>query len=166
MKYTADVCDSNESLIDSGSIRILSPIFKSYGKKNNISGQILTVKAFEDNSLVRASLELPGEGRVLIVDGAASDRCALLGGSLAKLAEINGWSAVIVYGCIRDSHEIMQCNIGVWALATNPKKSKKMGIGIVGEILNIRGTRVCNEEYCIADKDGVLISSVHHDKLD
>ena len=52
MKYTADICDSNEKLIDAGDIRILNPVFKPYAKKKHIYGQILTVKVFEDNSLV------------------------------------------------------------------------------------------------------------------
>ena len=166
MKYTSDICDSNEKFIDTGLIKILNPIFKSYGGKNNISGQILTVKTFEDNSLVRSSLELPGNGMVLVVDGAASHRCALLGGTLGKLAETNGWSGVIVYGCIRDSHELIKCDIGVWALATHPKKSKKMGVGIVGEYVDIEGVRINNKEFCIADNDGILISSVHYRELD
>jgi len=165
MKYTADICDSNEKFLESGKIRVLSPVFKSYGKKKFISGEILTVKAIEDNSLVRSSLELPGNGRVLIVDGAGSERCALLGGALGKIAENNGWSGVIVYGCIRDSHEIIQCDIGVWALATHPKKSKKKGVGTVGDVIEIRGARIFSEEFCIADEDGILISSVHCDKL-
>jgi regulator of ribonuclease activity A len=165
MKHTADICDSNEKLIDSGEIRILSSIFKPFGKKKFISGQILTLKAIEDNSLVRSTLELSGKGRVLVVDGAASQRCALLGGSLGKLAEENGWEGVIVYGCIRDSHELLKCNIGVWALSTHPKKSKKMGTGTVGQVVDIGGTRIFNEEFCLADGDGILISSISYDNL-
>ena len=160
MKYTADICDSNEKLIDAGDIRILSPVFRPFAKKQHMSGQILTVKAFEDNSLVRSSLEQQGEGRVLVVDGGASNRCALFGGALGKLAEKNDWLGVIIYGCVRDSHEIIQCNIGVWAIGTNPRKSKKMGFGEVGEAIDIRGTRIYNNEFCIADDDGILISSI------
>ena len=33
----------------------------------------------------------PGNGRVLVVDGGASLRCALLGGNLAADATRNGW---------------------------------------------------------------------------
>tara|TARA_B100001094_G_scaffold324420_1_gene376990 strand:- start:361 stop:861 length:501 start_codon:yes stop_codon:yes gene_type:complete len=165
MKYTADICDSNEKLIDAGDIRILNPVFKPYAKKKHIYGQILTVKVFEDNSLVRSSLEKPGKGRVLLVDGAASQRCALFGGALGKLAENNGWLGVIIYGCVRDSHEIIQCNIGVWAVATHPRKSKKMGAGEVGGVIDIKGTKIYNDEFCVADNDGILISSVNIDKL-
>jgi hypothetical protein len=43
------------------------------------SGQVSTVKCFENNPLVRKALEEPGSGRVLVVDGGASKRCALLG---------------------------------------------------------------------------------------
>ncbi len=165
MKYTADICDSNERLIDSGEVRILNPVFRPYAKKKYTTGQILTVKAFEDNSLVRSSLEKPGNGRVLIVDGAASERCALFGGALGKLAEKNNWSGVIIYGCVRDSHEIIQCNIGVWAIASHPRKSKKMGTGEVGKVIDINGIKIYTNEYCVADNDGILISSVSFEEL-
>ena len=159
MIFTADICDSNEKLISDGVIKIIPPGFCSFAKKKNIAGKILTVKAFEDNSFVRSSLEQQGNGRILIVDGAGSHRCALLGGSLGKLAEKNGWEGVIVYGYIRDAHEIYNCNIGVWALGTCPKRSRKLGSGEVGKNIEIIGVRVREGDFCIADLDGILISS-------
>ena len=38
------------------------------------------------------ALEENGEGRVLVVDGGGSHRCALLGDSIAELGYKNGWS--------------------------------------------------------------------------
>ncbi len=89
------------------------------------SGPASTVKVFEDNSLVRATLEEPGEGRVLVVDGEGSLRCALVGDMLAILAKDNGWQGIVVFGCIRDSSVIADIDIGVKALNTNPRKSVK-----------------------------------------
>jgi len=41
----------------------------------------VTIKTFEDNALVRSVLENEqGKGRVLVIDGGGSVRCALIGG--------------------------------------------------------------------------------------
>ena len=88
-------------------------------------GRWLTLKVFEDNALVRSLLEEPGAGRVLVIDGGGSMRCALVGGNLAQLGVDNGWHGLIVFGCIRDSEEIRAMPIGVKALATHPRRSEK-----------------------------------------
>ena len=75
---TADLYDSHEE-----KLQIATPMFYDYGGKRKFSGPAVTVKVFEDNSIVRAALEEPGEGRVLVVDGGASLRCALVGDMLA-----------------------------------------------------------------------------------
>lgn len=38
------------------------------------------------------ALEEDGKGRVLVVDGGASMRCALLGDNIAEMGHKNGWS--------------------------------------------------------------------------
>lgn len=121
---TADLYDEHEE-----NLRIATPMFNDYGGKKKFTGPASTLKVFEDNSLVRAALEEPGEGRVLIVDGGASLRCALVGDMLAELGKANNWEGVIVYGCIRDSAVIANIDIGMKALNTNPRKSVKKGVG-------------------------------------
>src|SRR6476619_4315478 len=95
---TTDLCDQY-----AGELQVAAPSFRSYGGKVAFSGPISTVQVYEDNVLVRAALEEPGAGRVLVVDGGGSLRCALVGDQLVSLAHANSWAGVVVYGCIRDS---------------------------------------------------------------
>ena len=139
-------------------LKVALPIFKDYGGKKIFHGPISTVKAFEDNSLVRKALEESGEGRVLVVDGDQSLRCALLGDMLAKLGSENGWSGVIISGCIRDVDVISKINFGVKALNTNPRKSLKKGAGDRDLAVNIAGIEFNVGEYVYADTDGVVVS--------
>ena len=44
---------------------ILKPIFQSFGKKTSFSGRIVTIKCFEDNSLVEEALKTEWKGCVL-----------------------------------------------------------------------------------------------------
>ena len=81
MVATAEVCDANSQLIQSGELRALQPIFQVYGRRQVFSGPVVTPKVFEDNVLIREFLEERGNGRVLVVDGGGSLRCAILGGN-------------------------------------------------------------------------------------
>src|SRR3569833_1474634 len=126
---TCDLCDANEDKLAAGTLAALPPVFRPFGQLVKFAGPAATLKVFEDYALVRATLETPGEGRVLVVDGGASLRCALVGGNLGQLAENNGWAGIVVNGCVRDSDEINACRIGVRALATHPQRSFRKGTG-------------------------------------
>jgi regulator of ribonuclease activity A len=154
---TADLYDEHEE-----NLRIATPMFNDYGGKKCFSGPVSTVKVFEDNSLVRAALEEPGEGRILVVDGEASLRCALVGDMLAELGKKNGWQGIIVYGCIRDSAVIANIDIGVKALDTNPRKSVKKGVGERDIDVTFADVAISVGDYIYADEDGIVISA---DKL-
>lgn len=156
---TCDICDANEDKIAAGSLSVLPPVFRSFGKQSRFAGPARTLKVFEDNVLVRAALETLGEGHVLVVDGGGSLRCALLGGNLGVLAEKNGWAGIIVNGCIRDSEEINACNIGVRALATHPQRSIRKGVGEKDIQVSIAGVTVKPGGWIYADADGVLVAT-------
>ncbi|CAA6659813.1 unnamed protein product [Spirodela intermedia] len=155
---TAEACDINSHLIQNGELRALQPIFQIYGRRQVFSGQIVTLKVFEDNVLVREFLEERGNGRVLVVDGGGSLRCAILGGNPVQQAQNNGWAGIIVNGCVRDVDEINGCDIGVRALASHPMKANKRGIGERHVPIHIGGTRINDGEWLYADTDGILIS--------
>ena len=158
MRLTADICDENEKEIEEGSVQILSIPLRMYGKRPHISGEVVTVKAIEDNSLIRKTIEQDGENKILVVDGAGSQKCALMGGALGALAKKNGWQGAIIYGCIRDSQELLQLELGVWAVGTSPLKSKKLNVGLVNTRITIANCSVISGNYCVADSDGVLFS--------
>ncbi|MDA9718870.1 ribonuclease E activity regulator RraA [Betaproteobacteria bacterium] len=156
MKLTADVCDGNEDEIDNGSVQVLAIPLNMYGRRKHILGQVVTVKAFEDNSFVRKTLEEDGENRVLVVDGGGSRRCALMGGNLAVLAKKNGWQGAIIFGCVRDSVELMDTDIGIWAVGTSPVKSKKANVGSINKPIKIENCSIKPGLFCVADSDGVI----------
>jgi len=157
---TAEICDANASLLAKGDLRVLQPIFQAYGQCRAFSGPITTLKVFEDNVLVREVLESPGDGRVLVIDGGGSMRCALVGGNIGQLAQNMGWAGLLVNGCIRDVDEINACDIGVRALGSHPLKSNKKGLGEKHVPVNVGGTMIQEGEWLYADSDGILISKI------
>lgn len=151
---TADICDEHAD-----SVRVLTPMFQDYGGRVEFSGPVSTVKLFEDNSRVREAVSEPGEGRVLVVDGGGSLRCALLGDNLAAMAVANGWQGIVVYGCIRDAAEIAAMDLGVKALNTHPCKSVKRGLGERDVPVTFAGETLRPGDYLYADRDGVVLAS-------
>lgn len=150
---TADLCDENMD-----TIRVADPLFRSFGEKKCFGGRIHTVKVHEDNVFVKEILATQGNGKVLVVDGGGSLRCALVGDIIAQSAADNGWAGIIVYGCIRDSGVIESIDIGIKALATHPLKSIKHGRGDKQLPVTFAGVTFSPDEYVYADSDGIILS--------
>lgn len=139
--------------------QVAEPLFGDFGGRIAFHGPIKTLKVFEDNALVRATLETPGEGRVLVVDGGGSMRCALVGGNLGALGVKNGWAGLVVYGYIRDSEEIAAQDIGLKALGTHPRKSEKgLHSAHADKVLNFAGVSFRPGAWLYADADGIVVS--------
>ena len=155
---TTDICDANEDLILKGQLRVCAPVFKAYGGLSKFQGAVVTLKVFEDNTWVRTLLDEPGQGRVLVIDGGGSTRCALVGGNLGVLAEKNGWAGILVNGCVRDTLELAACKVGIRALAAHPQKSVKRNVGERDLVIDLAGTTVKPGDMIYVDEDGVLIS--------
>jgi regulator of ribonuclease activity A len=134
--------------------------FRNFGGRKAFGGQVVTVKCFEDNSRVKELLATPGAGKVLVVDGGASMRCALLGDLIGESAVKNQWAGVIVYGCVRDVDALAGLDLGVQALASIPQKSNRKGAGEIDLTLNFGGLMIESGMYVYADNNGILVSDV------
>ncbi|NAT22495.1 ribonuclease E activity regulator RraA [Pseudomonas syringae] len=150
---TPDLCDAYPE-----QVQVVEPMLSNFGGRDSFGGQIVTLKCFEDNSLVKEQVELDGKGKVLVVDGGGSLRCALLGDMLAEKAAQNGWEGLVIYGCVRDVDMLAQTDLGVQALASYPKRSEKRGVGQLDLPVTFGGVTFRPGEYLYADNNGVIIS--------
>ena len=155
------VCDLCDAYKDDtrGAFRVLPPVFRAFAGASRFSGVVSTVRCFEDNTLVKAALDSPGQARVLVVDGGASLRRALVGGNLGAAAARNGWAGVLINGCVRDSAELLVLPIGILALATMPLPPRKQGHGERDVDVLIQGVWVRPGDWLAADEDGVVVHS-------
>ena len=161
---TCDLCDTHKN-DSTGVFRVLPPVFRDFGGVRKFFGPVVTVKCFEDNSLVKAAVDRSGiietpTGRqpgVLVVDGGASLRRALLGGNLGAAAAKNGWAGVLIDGCVRDVAELARCQVGIRALASMPLPTEKRHEGQQGLTVQIQGVWVYPSDWIYADEDGVVV---------
>jgi regulator of ribonuclease activity A len=152
MTATADLYDEHGEALASLSVQL-----RDFGGVRSFSGPVRTVRCFEDNGLVKAVTQTPGEGAVLVVDGGGSLRSALMGDLITAAAVENGWAGAIIHGAIRDSVAIGGLRLGVKALGTNPRKSSKTGAGVLDEAVEIGGVVFRPGATVYADEDGVLV---------
>jgi regulator of ribonuclease activity A len=158
MKSTPDFCDAYE-----GGISVLEPLFTNFGGRERFYGEVVTVKCFEDNSKVKELAGTAGHNRVMVVDGGGSLRLALLGDMTAANALANGWTGFVIYGSIRDVDELGAMDLGVQALATNPMKTEKKGIGDVDVAVTFAGVTIHPGDFIACDNNGIVVSPVSLD---
>jgi regulator of ribonuclease activity A len=149
---TADLYDDNRD------VQVAEPIFRHFGGRRAFGGEVETVHLYEDNVLMRDMLATSGHGRVLVVDGGGSTWCALLGDRMAQRAIDHGWSGVIIHGCVRDSAELPSLDVGIMAIGTCPRKSRKNGVGAKSVPVTVAGCLIEPGQFLYADEDGIIIS--------
>jgi regulator of ribonuclease activity A len=150
---TTDLCDEFSDEID-----VCGLALRDFGGKQAFAGPIATIKCFEDNSRVRELVAERGDGRVLVVDAGGSQRRAVLGDLLAKQAVDNGWSGIVIHGCIRDSTAIARMPFGVKALSTCPMRTEKRGEGQRDLTVRFGDATFRPGEWLYADSDGVIVA--------
>lgn len=150
---TADLVDAHDA-----DLQLCQVQWRWFGRRAGFQGQIVTLKCFEDNKMLRAILSEDGQGKVLVVDGAGSLRCALVGDQIAALGQGNGWAGVIIHGAIRDSELLAQMDFAVLALGRAPKKSTKTGQGWRDVPVSFGNVTFTPGDMVYADRDGVLIA--------
>jgi len=154
MSYSVpDICDD---YIDE--ISVLEPLFSNFGGKRRFNGEVVTIKCFEDNSLVRDAVRSEGRGRVLVVDGGGSLRRALLGDMLAASAAENGWQGLLINGCVRDVEILETIDLGVKALNSHPVKTEKRGEGQRDINVTFAGATIRPGHYLYADANGAVVA--------
>jgi regulator of ribonuclease activity A len=151
---TADLVDAHDD-----KVRFCELPFLSLGRRRAFAGPVATIRCFEDNALLKAVLEEPGAGRVMVVDGGGSTRRALLGDQIALILQRNGWAGIVINGAVRDRAEIEAMDVGVFCLATSPKKSLKEGIGKRDAAIAFGGVEFRPDDHVYCDADGVLVAA-------
>lgn len=163
---TCDLCDMHKAQLGKG-VQVLAGTLTHYGGRRRFAGPVLTVRCYEDNSLVKAALEsvslfeFGGQrwAPVLVVDGGGSLQRALVGGMLGAAAARNGWAGVVVDGCVRDVAELREQAVGILARSSVPMPTDRRGQGLADVPVRLMGQWVHPGDWLYADEDGIVLST-------
>jgi len=150
---TADLFDAHGDVV-----RSCEAQFRQFGGRVRFHGPVRTVKTFEDNALIKQTLSAAGDGAVLVIDGAASLRAALVGDIIAGLAQKNGWAGLVIWGAVRDTVALGSVDLGIKALGSNPWRSSKNGTGQLDVPVWFGGVEFRPGNWLYSDEDGILVS--------
>jgi regulator of ribonuclease activity A len=155
MEYnTSELCDIYADMID-----VVEPMFMNFGGKSSFGGQITTIKCFESLGLIEETLQQPGLGKVLLIDGGGSLRRALVDSDIAHMAFENEWEGIIVYGSIREVDQLDDINIGIQSLASIPVGADDSRTGEVDVAVNFGGVTFLPDDHVYADSTGIILSA-------
>ena len=150
---TADLVDAHSDVLGSCASQ-----FRQFGGHVCFHGPVRTVKTYEDNALIKQLLSTPGDGAVLVIDGAGSLRCALVGDVIAGLGQKNGWAGLVIYGAVRDTVALAGLALGIKALGSNPWRASKAGAGQVDVPVSFGGVEFRPGSWLYSDADGIVVS--------
>ncbi|WP_286264342.1 ribonuclease E activity regulator RraA [Thalassotalea atypica] len=154
MEYnTSELCNTYSDLVD-----VLEPIFSNYGGRSSFGGQVVTVKCFENNGLIAKILSEDGTGKVLVIDGGGSTRCALIDAEIAESAFQNNWEGIICYGSLRDVDAIEEIDIGIQGLVSIPVGASDEMTGDGDVAINFAGVTFLPDDHIYADNTGIILS--------
>ena len=151
---TCDLCDDHAEHVSV----VTGLSWRSFGGRTQFSGEIQTVKCFEDNSRIKEHLATPGKGKVLVVDGGGSLRNALIGDMIAENAVENGWEGVIIYGACRDVDALATLDIGIMTVGCVPIKSVRRGEGQLNTPISFGGVTFEPGQFVYADNNGIIVA--------
>ncbi len=152
--FTADICDEH-----SESVSILGSGYQNYGGAAKCQGQVITIKLDKNNSdLIALLRDVDGAGKVVVVDVDAAF-FAVVGENLMKFAHQNHYAGIIVNGYIRDTAQIKDIPVALYALGTCPRKYIPVTSGEKDLSLSFGNVEFNSGDYLYADSDGVIVTA-------
>lgn len=153
--FTADICDEH-----SDKVNVLDPGFQNYGGAGRCQGEIVTIKLDKNNTdLIALLRDEDGTGKVVIVD-VDQAYFAVVGENLMKFAHQNNYAGIVINGYIRDTFQIKDIPVALYALGTCSRKSIPVTQGERDIPLSFGGVEFKPGDYLYADTDGVIVCAV------
>lgn len=151
--WTADLCDQFPD-----KTYVLDNEFKNYGGKYKACGEVVTVKLDRNNSeLIKVLRDEDGTGKIVVVD-VENEYFAVVGENLMKFAAQNNYEAIIVNGYIRDTYQIKDIDVALFARGTCSRKYIPVTKGERNIELSFCGVQFKDGDIVYCDGDGIILS--------
>lgn len=128
------------------------------------AGPARTVRcAQDDNLMVHAAMAALQPGEVLVLCMPEPRPVALVGELLATQAQAHGAAAILVDASVRDTEELVELGLPVWARWVRVQGAVKQTPGSIGEPVRVGGATIRAGDAVVLDADGVAV--VEHERL-
>ena len=152
--FTADFCDDHHAKVN-----VLVAGYKNYGGVAQCQGEIVTVKLDKHNGdLIQLLRDVDGTGKVVVVD-VAREYYAVVGEKLMNFAQQNHYAGMVINGYVRDTQQIENIPVALFALDTCPRKYMSPLPGAVNVLVSFGGVDFVPGHYLYADVDGVIVTA-------
>lgn len=153
-EFSADLCDTHPK-----KVQVLGPGYSNYGAALKIEGEVVTIRLDHNNAdLITLLRDEDGQGKVVVVD-VDQAYYAVVGENLMKFALASGYAGIIVNGYIRDTLQIKDIPVALYALGTCPRKSIPVTQAERNIPLSFGGAEFRPGDYVYADTDGVIVTA-------
>ena len=153
-EFTADFCDTHPDKVS-----VLGPGYLNYGGAPMCQGEVVTIHLDRNNSdLITLLRDENGQGKVVVVD-ADQAYYATVGEKLMQFAQTNDYAGIIVNGYIRDTFQIKDIPVALYALGTCPRKYIPVTQGKRDVPLSFGGVEFRPGDYVYTDTDGVIVTA-------
>lgn len=153
-EFSADLCDTHPD-----KVQVLGPGYTNYGAALKIEGEVVTIRLDHNNAdLITLLRDEDGQGKVVVVD-VDQAYYAVVGENLMKFALASGYAGIIVNGYIRDTFQIKDIPVALYALGTCPRKSIPVTQAERNIPLSFGGAEFRPGDYVYADTDGVIVTA-------
>lgn len=153
-EFSADLCDTHPE-----KVQVLGPGYSNYGAALKIEGEVVTIRLHHNNAdLITLLRDEDGQGKVVVVD-VDQAYYAVVGENLMKFALASGYAGIIVNGYIRDTLQIKDIPVALYALGTCPRKSIPVTQAERNIPLSFGGAEFSPGDYVYADTDGVIVTA-------
>jgi 4-hydroxy-4-methyl-2-oxoglutarate aldolase len=122
------------------------------------AGPARTVRCGQgDNLMVHAAIAHAHPGDVLVLTMPEPAPTALVGDLLATQAKVHGVAALLVDAAVRDTEELRELGLPIWARYVRVNGADKSVAGMLDEPVEVGGATIRSGDVLVLDADGVAV---------
>jgi 4-hydroxy-4-methyl-2-oxoglutarate aldolase len=110
-----------------------------------------------DNLMIHAAMTMAKPGDVLVIDGKGDRTCALMGSIMINACRKLGLAGVVIDAAVRDTEELRELGLPVYAVGSNPNGPTKNVPGRINWPISCGGIAVRPGDLVVGDADGVVV---------
>ena len=114
--------------------------------------------------MVHAVMDRAQPGDVLVLTMPEPEPVALIGELLATQARERGVAALLVDAAVRDSEDLRELGLPIWARWIRVKGATKTAVGAIDEPVEVGGAEIRPGDHVVLDVDGAVV--VRRERVD